>query len=91
MKDLETLRQELDRIDKDLLDLVAKRFTVTQQVGEYKKAHNLPVRDLAREQSMFERIRSEAKQHQLDPDFCESLYTLIINEVVKNHEAIKRS
>lgn len=91
MKDLQTLRNELDAIDTQILDLLAQRFTATQQVGEYKKAHDMPVRDLDREESMFNRIRQKAVDHQLDPELCVSIYKLIINAVVKNHEAIKRT
>jgi chorismate mutase len=37
MKELWDLRDSLDHIDKSIIELVAKRFEVTQKVGLLKK------------------------------------------------------
>ena len=49
MKDLVQLRAEIDDIDAQMVALFEKRMDVTRQVGEYKKAHDLPVLDRNRE------------------------------------------
>lgn len=47
---LEKIREHIDRIDGELAKLFEERMEIVQEVAAYKKANNLPVRDLAREQ-----------------------------------------
>ena len=42
-------RAELDGIDRELVELFARRMDVAGAIGAYKKAHGLPVRDEVRE------------------------------------------
>lgn len=49
MAELQELRESIDRVDRQILSLFAQRMALTQQVGEYKIAHDLPVLDSARE------------------------------------------
>ena len=49
MKDLTQLRAQIDDIDAQMVALFEKRMDVTRQVGEYKKANDLPVLDRQRE------------------------------------------
>jgi chorismate mutase len=86
--DLQDLRKSLDGLDNALVFLLAERFHITQKVGEYKKAHQLPAIDKAREDAQFARIESLATNAGLDPDFAKAMLRLIIDEVVKNHQAL---
>ena len=85
---LEELRLQIDRIDTELCILLAERFAVTQKVGEYKALHGLPATDPKREEKQFIKIAQLATQHQLNPHFAAKFLRLIIDEVVKNHQAI---
>ena len=42
-RDLASLRGEIDDIDDELLQLLARRMEVSAQIGEYKKTHNVTV------------------------------------------------
>jgi chorismate mutase len=42
-RDLANLRGEIDDIDGELLQLLARRMEVSAQIGEYKKSHNVTV------------------------------------------------
>ncbi len=42
-RDLAELRGEIDDIDSELLQLLARRMEVSDQIGEYKKSHNVTV------------------------------------------------
>ena len=37
MESLKKLRQQIDKLDRQLLEILAGRFAVTKQVGKYKK------------------------------------------------------
>jgi chorismate mutase len=89
--DLQDLRKSLDNLDNALVFLLAERFRVTQKVGEYKKANNLPAVDEAREAAQFARIEALATQAGLEPTFAKAMLRLIIDEVVKNHQALAKA
>ena len=88
---LEDFRRSIDNLDAALIYLVAERFRLTQQVGEYKRANSLPPADENREAELIARLRQLASDSQLDPDFAERLIRFIIDEVVRNHERIRAS
>lgn len=54
MEDLQELRQEIDRIDRQMVELFRQRMAVTRRVGEYKLARGIPVLDQARERQVLE-------------------------------------
>ena len=43
-KDLEALREELDRVDEQMVQLFQERMALCAQVANYKKEHGLPDR-----------------------------------------------
>ena len=53
MKDLNSLRKEIDGIDRQLVALFEQRMAGTQQVGRYKLANNIPVLDRSREEQVL--------------------------------------
>ena len=53
MSELETLRTQIDAIDRQLTELFLQRMAVTQQVGEYKLRNGIPVLDVSREQQVL--------------------------------------
>jgi chorismate mutase len=89
MKDLQQLRDSLDTIDTALICLLAERFKLTHEVGLYKKERRLPPIDKQREQIQFERITQKAIESGLDPEFARKFLRTIIDEVVKNHQALQ--
>ena len=50
MEDLQTLRKEIDEIDKSLVALFEKRMAVAEQIAAYKIQIGKPVFDKDREQ-----------------------------------------
>jgi len=85
--ELLALRAEIDRIDDEILDLLAQRFEVTAKVGELKARSKLDSVDPAREQEKLERIRALARSKSLNSEFILDLYQTIFDEVVKNHRS----
>ena len=83
-------RDSIDNLDAALIYLVAERFQLTQKVGEFKRDHDLPPADPAREEKQIARLRALAQQSHLDPDFAERLLRFIIDEVIHNHERIRK-
>ena len=79
-------RQSIDNIDAALIHMLAERFKVTQAVGAYKAAHDLPPADPGREEAQIARLRALAREADLDPEFSEKFLRFIIDEVIRHHE-----
>ena len=71
--DLQEIRGQLDEIDTRLVELFEKRMTAVQQVLAYKKEHNLPILDAAREQIVIEKGVARIQDPVLKPYYEELL------------------
>ncbi|HOK49827.1 MAG TPA: chorismate mutase [Sedimentibacter sp.] len=55
--ELKRFRKEIDKIDREIVKLLEKRFILVSDLGIYKKKQNLPVYDEAREKEVLESCR----------------------------------
>ena len=74
---LETLRQEIDSIDKQIFGLFEQRITVAKQIGAYKKEHELAILDFSREDAKREQVKATVSK-ELEP------YALELLEILMN-------
>jgi len=54
------LRQSIDELDRQILELLAERLRLVMRVGEVKRGLGLDVYDPARERELLERVASGA-------------------------------
>ena len=84
-QELLQLRDRIDSIDEDILAALARRFEVTEKVGQIKALHGLDSVDPVREQEKLQRLRALAEQKKLSGSLVQELYQRLFDEVVKNH------
>ena len=60
--ELQDCRREIDRVDRELLALFARRMALCAEVAAYKRAHDLPVLDRSREAEKLESIRQSCPE-----------------------------
>lgn len=77
---LEALRREIDALDRQIVELLARRSTTVQRVVTIKTAHHLPVYHPAREEDLISQRREQAARAGLDPDHVEDLFRSIIRQ-----------
>lgn len=82
-------RQSIDNIDAALIFMLAERFKITQSVGELKARLDLPPADPGREERQIERLRTLARDANLDPEFSEKFLRFVIDEVIRHHERLR--
>ena len=64
--ELMMLRARMDAIDRELFALLEKRMDVSAEMADYKKAHDIPVFDEAREEQMKANIRYLVRPETVD-------------------------
>ncbi len=77
---LEKLRDEIDAIDTQLVELLAKRQSITAKVGEYKKQIGKAIYDPEREASLIRKRRQLASDLSVSPDLIEDILRRIMRE-----------
>ena len=58
--DLNELRQQINSIDDELLNLFTRRMDLASQVADYKRAHDLPILQPAREREILKNAAEKA-------------------------------
>ena len=76
--ELEELRVQIDTIDRRLVELLAQRLQVVQQVTKVKQKHDLPTFHPAREENLISARRAQAVDAGLDPDYVEDLFRTVL-------------
>jgi chorismate mutase/prephenate dehydrogenase len=83
---LEELREELTRLDGHLIELVARRRDLSEQVAAVKRATGRPTRDFGRERDVILRARGTAERLGVSPDLAESLLRQLIQSSLATQE-----
>jgi len=55
---IDDIRQEIDRLDDELLQIFNQRADLALKIGELKKEHNLPIYDPSREKRIFDKMKA---------------------------------
>lgn len=74
-----TLRDEIDRIDRDLIKLVARRLHSSVEIAKIKDTKGLPMRSPDREAELIQEARDDAAVLGVDPDYIESLMVVVLD------------
>lgn len=66
--ELDRLRAEIEKLDRDLVSLIGDRVRLARRVGGAKRALGMPVLDPAREAAIVRRAGSLARESGLDDE-----------------------
>ena len=81
--ELALLRQQIDDCDHELLAVLARRMSVSREIGQYKKTHNLRVVQPQRYQDVLKNRLAEGERLSLDPAFVKLVMQAIHEESVR--------
>ena len=59
--DLDSIRQEIDQIDDQIVKLLEERMHLVEGVVAYKKESGKPILDSKREEVIFEKVKSRVE------------------------------
>jgi chorismate mutase/prephenate dehydrogenase len=77
---IEPLREQIDRIDTQLVALLAERRRVVDQITHVKHQLDLPTFHPAREENLISARRAQAAEAGLDPDYVEGLFRAVLHQ-----------
>lgn len=80
MNGLHEYRKEINKIDEKLLLLLAKRFSIVEKIGKYKKSKKLPIVDRLREEKIIKMLNVKAAGYDIGKDCIKSIWKAIFKE-----------
>ena len=80
------LREEIDRVDAELVALFAERTRYIDRAAEIKTGAGLPARIGARVEEVVANVRGHAEAHGLPPDKIEKLWRKLIDWSIAREE-----
>jgi chorismate mutase/prephenate dehydrogenase len=80
----------IDAIDREVLQLLARRMGIVAEVAAWKRQHAARIRDLARERDLLGDRRARAERLGLSPETVESIFRLVLL-ASREHQAALRA
>lgn len=87
---LVSLRRQIDELDNNLLELLAKRMRVSREIGQYKKEHNMPILQSQRYDEILQVRIKQAEQMGMDTEFMKTVLVAIHEESVRTQQEIMK-
>lgn len=88
--DIQSLREAIETLDRELIALIRRRMEVADDVGLAKLDAASPFRDQEREDRILQSVRREAAEQGLDAHQIERVYrVLLAMSVARQHERIR--
>ena len=82
------LRKQIDSIDNDLIELLAKRMRVAREIGQYKKEHKMTVLQSKRYSEIIDKRGAQGALCGISPDCMNTIFEAIHEESVRQQMEI---
>lgn len=89
MNKLEELRQQIDFLDKEIIEKMSLRKKIVEEVKQYKSLNNLPVFDPKREEYLENYHVELSREHNVSIEFIKDLFKLIMDESKRIQNSMK--
>ena len=88
---LRQLRQSIDRLDNELLDVLSRRMAVCRDIGRYKKEHSMAVVQTSRFDDILNSRAEQGSELGMAADFVRTVLSAIHEESVRQQIEILES
>lgn len=82
-ENIKQLRGQIDLLDNDLIDLLAKRMRVCREIGQYKKEHNVQVLQAGRYNEILDKRGAQGVLSGMSSEFVKQIFEHIHEESVR--------
>jgi chorismate mutase len=80
---LTSLRKQIDELDNQIMDILAKRMRVCREIGHYKKEHNMTVLQAQRYNEILSKRGVQGSLCGMGPEFVAKVFESIHEESVR--------
>lgn len=87
-KTLEELRENIDQIDKDLVNILQERMHLVSQIGALKKENNITILQPERWADIFTTRQDWAKELNLTPEMVYQIFQLLHKESIRKQTEV---
>ena len=87
-ENLTELRRQIDELDNQLLDLLAKRMRISREIGLYKKEHDMPILQATRYDEILNKRVEQACNMDMDGEFMKTILAAIHEESIRQQMVI---
>ncbi|NLJ01588.1 MAG: bifunctional 3-deoxy-7-phosphoheptulonate synthase/chorismate mutase type II, partial [Bacteroidales bacterium] len=87
-EDLSVLRGQIDELDNDLLQLLAKRMRVSREIGQYKLEHEMPILQTQRYDEILTDRANQGERMDMSGDFVKKVLEAIHSESVRQQMVV---
>lgn len=88
MSSLEEVRAEIQRIDRNIVDLIKKRTELAEKVLESKRKSGLPINDEVQNKVVLERAVDNAIEFNLDTNPVRSIFKILIEMSIEHQQEL---
>ncbi len=85
---LETLRNQIDSIDQQMLELLAQRMNIVEDIGKYKSQNKVTIFQLRRWEKILQSRMKLGKKLGLTEDFIKKLLQLVHKESIQRQTEV---
>ena len=82
------LRKQIDEIDNELIDILAKRMRISREIGQYKKEHGMTIVQTSRYSEILDKRGAQASLLGIDPECIKGIFEHIHEESVNQQIAV---
>jgi len=75
---LDELREEIETIDREIVELIAQRTYVADTIAQVKRARDLPTTDEKQEDQVMARAGANAERFDVDANLVKAVFRLLI-------------
>lgn len=75
---LDELRAEIESIDRELVELIARRTYVADTIAGVKERDDLPTTDESQERAVMDRAGANAERFDVDANLVKAVFRLLI-------------
>ncbi len=86
--ELVSIREQIDQVDREILEAIATRMNLVSRIGDYKKENNVAIFQISRWKEIFKSRPKWGEAMNLDPEFTMELYRQIHQQSVKAQTSI---
>lgn len=88
--DLEDYRNEIDRVNTEIVDAVSRRMNIVEEIGQYKKENGMEIKDEGREEKVKQQFEKLFDREDLPKQKGRELAELLIGMAVDEEKGVEK-